>query len=53
MSRESRWLSRVRICSVRWLDGGSSTGDPCQARSYHGVNGIDGQVVAAAAGFRR
>lgn len=34
-----------------WLDGGQSRGDPCQARSYHGFNGIDGQVVSAVAGF--
>jgi hypothetical protein len=34
-----------------WLDGGRSVGDPCQARSYHGFNGIDGQVVSAVAGF--
>jgi hypothetical protein len=36
---------------VVWLDGGRSVGDPCQARSYHGFNGIDGQVVSAVAGF--
>lgn len=37
---------------VRWLDGGTSIGDPCQARAYHGFNGLDSQVVAAAARFR-
>ena len=36
---------------VVWLDGGTSTGDPCQARSYHGFNGIDDQVVKAVADF--
>lgn len=36
---------------VTWLDGGTSVGNPCQARSYHGFNGIDGQVVSAVAGF--
>lgn len=36
---------------VVWLAGGESKGNPCQARSYHGFNGIDGQVVSAAAGF--
>jgi hypothetical protein len=38
--------------SVKWLDGGENSGDPCQARSYHGFNGLDGAVVSAAAGFR-
>jgi hypothetical protein len=31
---------------------GVSEGDPCEARAYHGFNGIDGQVVGLAAGFR-
>jgi hypothetical protein len=45
-----RWAgSKARVV---WLDGGTSVGDPCQARAHHGFNGIDGQVVAAAAGFR-
>lgn len=38
--------------SVRWLDGGANTGNPCQARAYHGFNGLDSQVVALAADFR-
>lgn len=37
--------------SVRWLDGGVNSGDPCQARGYHGFNGLDGEVVSIAAGF--
>jgi hypothetical protein len=36
---------------VIWLDGGNSVGDPCQARAYHGFNGIDDQVVRAVADF--
>jgi hypothetical protein len=36
---------------VVWLDGGRSSGNPCQARSHHGFAGIDGQVVSAVAGF--
>jgi dienelactone hydrolase len=27
------------------FDGGISTGDPCEARAYHGFNGIEGDVV--------
>jgi hypothetical protein len=37
---------------VSWLIGGVEEGDPCQARGHHGFNGLDGQVVALAAGFR-
>lgn len=45
-----RWSSgRAR---VRWLSGGAEEGDPCQARGHHGFNGLDGQVVGLAAGFR-
>lgn len=36
---------------VTWLDGGMDSGDPCQAGGHHGFNGLDGQVVSAAAGF--
>jgi hypothetical protein len=34
-----------------WVSGGASEGDPCEARAYHGFNGLDGQVVGIAAGF--
>lgn len=27
------------------FDGGISTGNPCEARAYHGFNGIEGEVV--------
>jgi hypothetical protein len=37
--------------SVIWMEGGRDTGDPCQARSYHGFNGLDGRVVASVARF--
>lgn len=37
---------------VSWLTGGVEEGDPCQARGHHGFNGLDGQVVSLAAGFR-
>jgi hypothetical protein len=37
---------------VAWLGGGRNEGDPCEARGYHGFNGLDGQVAALAAGFR-
>jgi len=31
------------------FDGGTTTGDPCQAFAYHGFNGIEPQAVAAIA----
>ena len=37
---------------VAWLTGGVNAGDPCEAVSHHGFNGIDGEVVALAAAFR-
>jgi hypothetical protein len=44
-----RWAAGK--ASVKWLDGGVNSGDPCQARGHHGFNGLDGQVVALAASF--
>jgi hypothetical protein len=44
-----RWSAgRARAA---WVSGGTSEGDPCEARAYHGFNGVDGQVVGLAAGF--
>jgi hypothetical protein len=34
-----------------WVSGGTSEGDPCEYRAYHGFNGIDDQIVGIAAGF--
>jgi len=31
------------------VDGGTSTGDPCEAFAYHGFNGIERRVVGAIA----
>lgn len=47
----AKWAgSRV---TVRWLDGGTEEGDPCEARGHHGFSGIDGAVVSAISGFAR
>jgi hypothetical protein len=35
-----------------WVSGGVNQGDPCEARAYHGFNGLDNQIVGMAAGFR-
>jgi hypothetical protein len=36
---------------VRWVSGGVSEGDACEARAYHGFNGLDGQIVGIAGSF--
>jgi hypothetical protein len=45
-----RWAAGK--ASVKWLNGGENSGDPCQARGYHGFNGLDAEVVSIAAAFR-
>jgi hypothetical protein len=39
--------------TVAWMDGGTDSGNPCQARGYHGFAGQDGRVVSTIAGFAR
>ncbi len=36
---------------VKWVSGGVNQGDACEARAYHGFNGIDGQIVGIAGSF--
>ena len=44
----ARWAGgRARVA---WVDGGVSTGDPCEAGGYHGFNGLDARVVSLATG---
>jgi hypothetical protein len=33
------------------FDGGISVGDPCEARAYHGFNGIEREVIDRIAGW--
>lgn len=40
--------AKVRVV---WMDGGTSVGNPCRARAYHGFNGLDGNVVSVIARF--
>jgi hypothetical protein len=37
--------------TVAWKTGGSDSGNPCQAKGYHGFNGLDGDVVSTVASF--
>ncbi|RDJ25303.1 alpha/beta hydrolase [Bosea caraganae] len=34
-----------------WIDGGTTQGDPCQARAHHGFVGRESAVVSAITGF--
>ncbi len=34
-----------------WIEGGTSEGDPCQARAYHGFIGREGAVTSAISSF--
>ena len=44
----ARWAGgRARVA---WVDGGVSTGNPCEAGAYHGFNGLDARVVSLATG---
>jgi hypothetical protein len=44
-------LSKVPRKELLSFDGGTSQGDPCEARAYHGFNGIEPDVVAKIAGW--
>jgi hypothetical protein len=35
-----------------WVSGGNDEGNPCEALAHHGFNGLDGQIVGIAGGFR-
>jgi hypothetical protein len=37
--------------TVVWMDGGTNVGDPCEARAYHGFNGLDANVVSTVSKF--
>jgi hypothetical protein len=37
--------------TVAWMTGGTNMGDPCQARGYHGFNGLDTSVVSTVSAF--
>jgi len=45
-----RWAGgRARVA---WVDGGVSTGEPCESAAHHGFNGVDSRVVGLAIGGR-
>jgi pimeloyl-ACP methyl ester carboxylesterase len=43
--RFRKLLTGAKKVDIKFLNGGSAKGDPCEARHYHGFEGIDGEVV--------
>lgn len=44
-------LKHLKRTETLVFDGGDSVGDPCEARAYHGYNGIEAEVVAKIAAW--
>lgn len=44
-------LKHVKRTDTLVFDGGNSIGDPCEARAYHGFNGIEAEVVGKIAAW--
>ena len=44
-------LGKVPRTALLTFDGGNNVGDPCEARAYHGYNGIEAEVVAKIAAW--
>ena len=44
-------LSGVARSELLKFNGGESRGDPCEARAYHGFNGIESEVVSKIAAW--
>ncbi|WP_245443514.1 alpha/beta hydrolase [Labrys okinawensis] len=37
--------------TVKWLEGGRQTGNPCRSRAHHGFNGQDAELVSLVTSF--
>lgn len=44
-------LARTPRAELISISGGNNTGDPCEARAYHGFNGLDAEVSARITGW--
>ena len=44
-------LTGAKRVGVMWFEGGYARGNPCQARGYHGFNGIEDEVIAKIAAW--
>jgi pimeloyl-ACP methyl ester carboxylesterase len=43
--RFRKLLTGAKKVDIKFLNGGTARGDPCESRHYHGFEGIDGEVV--------
>ena len=44
-------LKHMKRTDLITFDGGNSAGDPCEARAYHGFNGVETEVVGKIAAW--
>ncbi|HXF53823.1 MAG TPA: hypothetical protein VNK52_06840 [Hyphomicrobiaceae bacterium] len=49
--RFRKLLTGAKQVDIKLLRGGSASGEPCEARHYHGFEGIDGEVVRTVSGW--
>ncbi len=53
VARLEKRLIKARRVGVMWFDGGFPRGNQCQARHYHGFNGIEDEVIAKMAAWMK
>lgn len=53
MPRLTDKLQHLKRTELLTFEGGGNVGDPCEARSYHGFNGIEADVVGKIAAWIR
>ena len=51
MPKLTRQLKHLKRTELITFDGGTSIGDPCEARAYHGFNGIEADVIGKIAAW--
>ena len=51
MPKLTNQLKHLKRTELITFDGGSNVGDPCEARGYHGFNGIEADVVGKIAAW--
>jgi dienelactone hydrolase len=51
MPRLTDKLAHVKKTELLIFEGGGNVGDPCEARAYHGFNGLDADVVGKIAAW--
>jgi pimeloyl-ACP methyl ester carboxylesterase len=51
MPRLTRKLAHLKKTELLTFEGGDNVGDPCEARAYHGFNGIESEVLGKIAAW--